>query len=200
MTKMKSKKMTKSTFAIIIMGIVMVAMLAFGGTFAYFTAKANDVSASAKTAKIMLSTEATTVTFENNNLLPTETTSAEVDYVDGSSRGTYVFFNLKTAWATALVGSDVEIVISKVTVNGTELTTKTTEGVYYYTNGTKDAAPAETNLKVVVTISMTGKAESVNGVDDSKAMDNTFTVSFTASSIQQYGFASAQEAYAALIA
>lgn len=44
MTKMKSKKMTKSTFAIIIMAIAMVAMLAFGGTYAYFTATATDVT------------------------------------------------------------------------------------------------------------------------------------------------------------
>lgn len=40
MTKLKSKKMSKSTFAIIIMAIAMVAMLAFGGTYAYFTANA----------------------------------------------------------------------------------------------------------------------------------------------------------------
>lgn len=40
MTKMKSKKMNKSTFAIVIMAIVMVAILAFGGTYAYFTANA----------------------------------------------------------------------------------------------------------------------------------------------------------------
>ena len=55
MTKMKSKKMTKSTFAIIIMGIVMVAMLAFGGTFAYFTAQnAKATSGELKTGKVVL--------------------------------------------------------------------------------------------------------------------------------------------------
>ncbi len=40
MTKLKSKKMSKQTVAIIIMAVIMVAMLAFGGTFAYFTATA----------------------------------------------------------------------------------------------------------------------------------------------------------------
>ena len=40
MTKTKKRKMSKSTFAIIIMAVVMVAMLAFGGTYAYFTATA----------------------------------------------------------------------------------------------------------------------------------------------------------------
>ena len=46
MTKMKSKKMTKSTFAVIIMAVAMVAMLAFGGTYAYFTAQNAAVSTS----------------------------------------------------------------------------------------------------------------------------------------------------------
>lgn len=58
MTKMKSKKMTKSTFAIIIMAIVMVAMLAFGGTYAYFTATASGVtSGNLKTGKVILTGE-----------------------------------------------------------------------------------------------------------------------------------------------
>ena len=51
MTKMKSKKMTKSTFAIIIMAVIMVAMLAFGGTYAYFTA-----SSGAKTGSVTTGT------------------------------------------------------------------------------------------------------------------------------------------------
>ena len=51
---MKSKKMTKSTFAIIIMAIVMVAMLAFGGTYAYFTATTAQQSKSVVTGTVML--------------------------------------------------------------------------------------------------------------------------------------------------
>ena len=55
MTKMKSKKMNKSTFAIVIMAIVMVAILAFGGTYAYFTANAVGESVSnIKTAQLIL--------------------------------------------------------------------------------------------------------------------------------------------------
>ncbi len=54
MTKIKSKKMTKSTFAIIIMAIIMVAMLAFGGTYAYFTATASDKSATFTTGSVKL--------------------------------------------------------------------------------------------------------------------------------------------------
>ncbi len=58
MTKMKSKKMTKSTFAIIIMAVAMVAMLAFGGTYAYFTATANGLAETTfTTASIKLSSD-----------------------------------------------------------------------------------------------------------------------------------------------
>ena len=85
------------------------------------------------------------------------------------------------------------------------MSTKTTEGVYYLPNGAEDedgtvtTEPTEA-LAVVVTISLTGNAESINGVDASKAMDNTFTVTFTARSIQAHGFANAQAAYDALTA
>ena len=53
MTKAK-KKMTKSTFVIIIMAVAMVAMLAFGGTFAYFTATASQESRSVTTGTVQL--------------------------------------------------------------------------------------------------------------------------------------------------
>ena len=73
MTKMKSKKMTKSTFAIIIMAIAMVAMLAFGGTYAYFTATANDVSGTVRTAYLSLTNETETLTkVATTDILPGE--------------------------------------------------------------------------------------------------------------------------------
>ena len=71
MTKAK-KKMTKSTFVIIIMAVAMVAMLAFGGTFAYFTATADTKSGSTKTGVITLSTDNTTITISKQNILPHE--------------------------------------------------------------------------------------------------------------------------------
>ena len=46
--------MSKSTFAIIIMAVAMVAMLAFGGTFAYFTATASQASGSVTTGTVQL--------------------------------------------------------------------------------------------------------------------------------------------------
>ena len=71
MTKAK-KKMTKSTFVIIIMAVAMVAMLAFGGTFAYFTATADTKSGSTKTGVITLSTNNTTITISKQDILPHE--------------------------------------------------------------------------------------------------------------------------------
>ena len=69
MTKLKSKKMTKSTFAIIIMAIVMVAMLAFGGTYAYFTASATGIKDhQIKTGTVSLTTDVNgSVTEEDAN-------------------------------------------------------------------------------------------------------------------------------------
>lgn len=63
MTKLKSKKMSKQTVAIIIMAVIMVAMLAFGGTFAYFTATATEkTSGEITTGYVKLESDATFVT------------------------------------------------------------------------------------------------------------------------------------------
>lgn len=62
MTKLKSKKMSKQTVAIIIMAVIMVAMLAFGGTFAYFTATATEkTSGEITTGYVRLESDATFV-------------------------------------------------------------------------------------------------------------------------------------------
>ena len=50
----------------------MVAMLAFGGTFAYFTATANTKSGSTQTGVITLSTDNTTITISKQDILPHE--------------------------------------------------------------------------------------------------------------------------------
>ena len=72
MTKAK-KKMTKSTFVIIIMAVAMVAMLAFGGTFAYFTATATDRSGSAKTGYVKLSSNDAFATIVKEKIMPGDT-------------------------------------------------------------------------------------------------------------------------------
>jgi len=70
MTKLKSKKMTKSTFAIIIMAIVMVAMLAFGGAYAYFTATASTDSKTFTTGYVKLSNGTALADITVTNVMP----------------------------------------------------------------------------------------------------------------------------------
>ena len=92
MTKTKSKKMTKSTFAIIIMAVVMVAMLAFGGTYAYFTATASEVknTVTTGTVKLNANTMATLVSdkvVSGSSLIDT----GSVQVTSASNVDTYVF-------------------------------------------------------------------------------------------------------------
>ena len=187
------------------MAIAMVAMLAFGGTYAYFSATANGVSAKAETGAIKLSTAVTETIVMKQNMLPGESTSATVEYTDGSTRASYVFFKLgECKWTTALAAdSDIEATITGITLNGTKLETRLDDGTYYYANGVDENGAVKTaptsKLTVVVSISLNGNATSVNGAEDSdKAMNNSFTVSIEASAIQQEGYASAQEAYDAM--
>lgn len=73
MTKLKSKKMTKSTFAVIIMAILMVAMLAFGGTYAYFTATTKEDSNTITLGYVKLKDNNAIYSIAVNNIMPGET-------------------------------------------------------------------------------------------------------------------------------
>ena len=89
MTKSKSKKMTKSTFAIVIMAIVMVAMLAFGGTYAYFTANAvGEKVEGIKTAQLELLNMGDKITYDAENL-----EIVPGDYIFGAG-----YLNGETLW------------------------------------------------------------------------------------------------------
>ncbi len=93
MTKMKSKKMTKSTFAIIIMAIAMVAMLAFGGTYAYFTATASKKTGTITTGTVKLTGGELTTIATTENVLPGDAVlSADITYsvATTDSEGNYV--------------------------------------------------------------------------------------------------------------
>ena len=81
MTKMKSKKMNKSTIAVILMAIAMVAMMAFGGTYAYFSAKAEASSGNVTTARIHLTKNAVATIKNTTAVSGTELLQAESDIV-----------------------------------------------------------------------------------------------------------------------
>ena len=116
MTKLKSKKMTKSTFAIIIMAIAMVAMLAFGGTYAYFTDVANIPSfAGTSTGTIALGDGTTfTATAALKNIVPSEKVFEEdltLTIVDESNRAAYIFIEFDIT-AAAVTGEADKFVVS----------------------------------------------------------------------------------------
>ena len=187
---MKSKKMTKSTFAIIIMAIAMVAMLAFGGTYAYFTATAGTgKQGSFHTAKVELTTEATAVEFAASEnfmaLLPSETLTATIDYADSSTRGTWVFFRLSESMPS-------EFTLSAVFVNGTQAQTTSEAGVYAFENstaGTEEGDPTDVvaSAELTVTFTITFSADAGNTTVDSgnaTLQDQDFVVTIEACSVQ----------------
>ena len=195
MTKAK-KKMTKSTFVIIIMAVAMVAMLAFGGTFAYFTATANTKSGSTQTGVITLSTDNTTITISKQNILPHEALLTTQDAKDitydtaDATRAQVAFFTFT-----------VEIKKDNTPVEGASLiiTTPNTgafENAVVMTTGegieNSDTAKTVAILIPAATesIDMTGlkvsfdaNANSNNGAIP-ELMDATITITIEAESIQ----------------
>ena len=99
MTKLKSKKLTKSTFAIIIMAIVMVAMIAFGGTYAYFTANSTQDKAQVKTGFLKLRDSNAIQTITKTGVFPSEVlvdaNSITIDLETNDDAGNYVAIKIK---------------------------------------------------------------------------------------------------------
>ena len=100
--KLKSKKMSKSTFAVILMAIAMIAMLAFGGTYALFTANAAAATSSeVTTGTVKLDAGATAtlaVTYATEPgaddaelLLPGDTVTLTTNIANNSTVKVYVF-------------------------------------------------------------------------------------------------------------
>ena len=142
MTKMKSKKMTKSTFAIIIMAVAMVAMLAFGGTYAYFTATATGIAGGSTTAGLIALNE-TATKFEyslTKDILPGEFLFAEGTTMvidDDSNRASFIFveFDVKVtkkgAQASTAETLSTKLTDSSITVDNGATIKESTEGHYY---------------------------------------------------------------------
>ena len=139
------------------MAVAMVAMLAFGGTYAYFTAKATGTEAHFKTGYVGLTATATpngTVDQTTSKILgvmpgTSLINSANVTVRTTETEGNYVAFQIAitmpklNAEAAAKVsldlelakngGSDTWVLYSETSADGTDTTTKT----YMYIAGTK---------------------------------------------------------------
>ena len=125
MTKLKSKEMTKSTFAVIIMAVVMVAMLAFGGTYAYFTATAAAVSKEATTGTVKLGANSAAT------LVTTKVVSGQELIAEDSSVQVTSESNVAT-WVFVTFTVELTTLDEDATVNDVSATkTLTKDGDYY---------------------------------------------------------------------
>ena len=195
MTKAK-KKMTKSTFVIIIMAVAMVAMLAFGGTFAYFTATADTKSGSTKTGVITLSTDNTTITISKQNILPHEallTTQEATDITydtTNANRAQVAFFTFTVEIKKGdapVAGASLIITTPKTGAFANAVVMTTGEGIV-----NSDTAKTVAILIPAATtsIDMTGLAVSFDATANSDngeipdLMGATITITIKAESIQ----------------
>ncbi len=205
MTKLKSKKMTKSTLALIIMAVAMVAMLAFGGTYAYFTATATDITTSATTGTIHL-TRGDVVTKTNAKVVKGETVLGAVTYnVADTDVNTYVFVTLTAEVSTgatfqSLFGADLAVSSGweKLTAEDNDYT----DGIVYYQLYTAGATAATTDNGALPflanALTVTASPEWVEGQQKPAEMGASVTVTITGEAIQAYSFDTPAAAYAAL--
>ena len=188
MTKMKSKKMTKSTFAIIIMGIVMVAMLAFGGTFAYFTATATNKTGTVQTGTISIKSDNSTISFTKTGILPHESllTGEEATAItydtSAATRAQIVYFTIKVEIKNGTDNVDGATLV----VTAPSLTNAVTLAGATDTEKTVAVLVAKDTNSVAMTglqVSFDANAVNANGAGH-KLMGATITLTISAKSIQ----------------
>ena len=205
MTKLKSKKMSKSTFAIIIMAIAMVAMLAFGGTYAWFTSSTITATSDATTqmGKIVLtaSGDALSSTSLTADVLPGEPVFAEdaaFSIKDNSNRASFIFIKISATITLAAEGSEAEpLELNVEDLNANEaagiLKPLSGEAGVYYIETTETASQA-TSVGETYTISGF-QASIANNEENNEYQLATIELVVKVQAIQQYGFEGAADAY-----
>ena len=167
------------------MGIVMVAMLAFGGTFAYFTATSADKNTTVTLGYVSLTTDAATslnitktIAVPGDELLK----DATVTLSNKSTVATYIFVSFSTtgdipasAITSTIVGAE-----------GTTLTPVENETNVYYID-----AAANKDYKGIVNVALSTELSENNhngqATTEMHYMGKTITVKFDARSIQKEG-------------
>ena len=173
----------------------MVAMLAFGGTYAYFTATASQTTGTATTALIKLSNNTATITAAKDNALPGETIfNSDISLTDASTRDTYVFAKLEVKFGgTAVAVSDTSKLTITPDADWTALDGQA--GVYYLAN---PAATTDLTFTISVALADDLDEDYVQGTstdDGMNYMNKTVTVTIDFVAAQQEGLEAA-EAYA----
>ncbi len=200
MTKTKKKKMTKSTFAIIIMAVVMVAMLAFGGTYAYFTATAKEKTTTFTTGSVQLDANEATFTASLTDVVPGDSLTTGALTLETTSTGTNSYVAIRftiSAGDAVLTGTsleDVSDMLSATPYDGSTwvAASGTYPGVYVVATGT-----TPTKIPTSSTINITDAALVFQAEDDwvqgqvsstNKLMNATITITVEARSVQSDNF------------
>ena len=186
------------------MSIAMVAMLAFGGTYAYFTATTNAVTKDVKTGTVMLVSGAS---FEAvTTVVPTQVIANEISYTNKSDVAVYVFvtlsYQLKSGSKSLPQGATVDQMLT-VTLAKTEGTANFTkldgeEGVYWYktTAGATNTTAGDPIAFASIAIANLESESKEDAAGEWMGIEITF--SLHAESIQAYDFADEDAAYTAL--
>ena len=195
MTKLKSKKMTKSTFAIIIMAIAMVAMLAFGGTYAYFTATATTNSASIKTGYVGLIASTIDATNSDYELTVTNAFPGDVLIANpvtvtaetSDTKGVYVAVKFEVEGVTDIANlfkldtTKWQLVSDNtyVYISAADTAAKLTDG---------QSATVLANVKLEETV--TGEPTTQNGAEivDGSLQNKTITIGIKSAAVQVSNF------------
>ena len=182
------------------MGIVMVAMLAFGGTFAYFTAKANPLASEAITTGLISLKAGDKVTLEGNTgaLLPKESITAKLSYTDDSTRGTWIV--IEASADIDNIGAGASLKLTDITFDAASgLTAKKytkaadNRTVFVIKNSQDSATNGDAVLKNSFTASVIAEYDATEENVDGKTaaeltnMGKTFTITFKAQSVQFSG-------------
>ena len=189
MTKTKSKKMTKSTFAIIIMAVVMVAMLAFGGTYAYFTAQVNTLATDTVTiGKVLLAENGAASFTVEDTIVPKDIViDGNISYTNSSTVDTYVavVIELKIDSAPATI-DQLEALGFTFTYEEANWATATETGrlVFVYTKGDSDFIVTSTDTTLNFTsadVTFDASEHSTDGVlPEDSIQGKVITMSVTA--------------------
>ncbi len=199
MTKTKKRKMSKSTFAIIIMAVVMVAMLAFGGSYAYFTATATARTGTATTGYVKLNSDET-FQFTKTNVMPGDQLIAAgaakltVDTTDAAGNYVAIKFIITAQDSEGSPIADVTTLglnaDSILAGTGEGWYASGTENIYIYGSGA-DTCVAKKNGDITINASAFTLSKDIEDnwtqgstSSDEKLMGATITITMQAKSIQ----------------
>ena len=179
------------------MAIAMVAMLAFGGTYAYFTATAGDATKDLTMGIIALGDSEVSIATTVKDVLPGEEIE-EITFsvTDKSNRASFIFVEVSGVITPSDDKENVDDLEVEITLTeGTVLKSGTTEGgkTFYYVT-TEDYSDNTTQgQEIEFTTELTLSLDIGN---DYQA--GTLTITLSTKSIQQEGYADVVDAYAAL--